>query len=543
MADTTITLDSISRDAYNNAEALLINVVRQFYPTLDLRAGTVLRDWLIRPAATVTAANIERMAELQSLISINTIQASTTATDADYDAVLANFGVTRSPGMLATGIVQVRVSEARTFVLATGTAFNTATGLSFQTQDLYTVTQNANPLTGELPLLRATDGSYYYFMLPVTAAAVGTAYNVAQGTSFTTASSIYGFIASSAYAAFAGGTNAETGPIAVARLPAAIAYRALESRLSIEAKLRNEFSVIQVLSAQGFGDSAQIRDQHNPMGFAVGSRVDIYPRTFQSPNVVVLQKTGQKTGANTYTITIDRLDAPGYYAIRSIAEPESTLAPTFQLGSMQVVGSYAYVETRSADGVQNTFHDIDPANAVVESAYTIYQKATVVITGVPMATATHDFKIELYTAPQLLDIQTYVDRDDVRNLEADQLVRCPLICMVQLNVTAYYKATAPVDAQALRLELFNYINSRSFVQRLSRSELANVLLSNGVTRLDLTNGMVLQGLVRAADGTLYVLQGDTLDLTVVNAPKQLFTANTTVFAAEESGIFIQLVAE
>ena len=547
MADTTITLATVTQDAFNNAEQALINLVRSEYPALDLRAGTVLRDWLVRPAAAVYANNKNEMANLQSLISVNTVLANPNATASDLDGVLANFAVSRSAGGKAGGSVLVKVSTARTYVLAVATPFSTSDGFIYQTGRAYTIKPDANTVAGELPLYTSTDGTYFYFVVPVVAEAAGAAYNVAQGTSFTTSAAIYSLLTAEAYSAFAGGADAETGVEALNRLPAAVSYRAMESRLSIEAKLRDEFTntsvSIQTISFQGYGDGAQLRDKHNPMGFAVGSRVDIYPRTFQSPNVVILQKTGTRVAANTYTFTIERLDAPGFYAIRSIAEPETTLAPSFALGSMQVIGSYPFSEVRTADGVAGTYHDIDPANATIESAYTIYQKSTVLVTGVPDSSATHAFKLELYTAPGLQDIQMFVDNYNVRNLEADQLVRCPLMCMVRVNITAYYSATAPVDVTTLKQKIFDYINGRSFATRLTRSELAGILLNNGVTRLDLANGFTLQGVVRAADGTMYTLQGDALDLAITNDPKTLFTADTTVFATEADGVFIQTVAE
>jgi len=543
MPNTAIILQQITQDAFTNAEAILIDLVRQSYPTLDLRRGTVLRDWLIRPAASVYALNEARLTEVKNLISVNTILNNPNATSADIDAVLANYSVVRQAGTTAAGLLLIRVTDSRTYVLGAFTSFATANGLVYATDQSFTISPAPAAGSGELQLYTASDNTYYYFVVPVTAQAVGSAYNVSQGTVFTPSATIFSFISAEAYTVFAGGTDPETPQAAVARLPAAISYRALESRLSIEGKLRDAFPSIQAISVQGFGDSAQLRDKHNPLGWAVGSRVDVYTRTFQAPNVVTLLKTGQRTGPNSYTFAISKDDAPGFYAIRAVAEPESVLDPAFTQGGIQILGSYAFVESRSAGAIQPTFHDISPDNLVVESAYTQWQTSQLVITGVPFADATHAFRVELYTAPDLAAIQAFVDNDQVRNMEADYLIRCPLICMVRLNVMAYYPVGQTLDIENLRLMLYNYVNGRSFVQRLSRSELAKIMMANGVSRLDMVSGMTLQGIVRKADGSIVVYQGDALDLTAQSDPTNLLTYSTTVFACELDGIFIQSAAE
>jgi hypothetical protein len=219
------------------------------------------------------------------------------------------------------------------------------------------------------------------------------------------------------------------------------------------------------------------------------------------------------------------------------------MPPWVNEGGIQVLGSYAYAESRSAVGVQNSFHDISPDNLVVESAYSVWQNSTVVVSGVPDNHATHAFRVELYSAPDLQAIQLYVDNPQVRNLEADYVVRCPLMCLVRLNATAYYPTGTVLDIQRITELIYQYVNSRSFVPRLSRSELAKIMMANGVSRLDMQNGLQLQGLVRKADGTTLVLQGDALDLTAQQDPRNLFTQNTCVFACEQNSIFIQGISE
>lgn len=543
MADE-ILLNNVTQADFDTAEAVIVSLVRAAYPALDLRKGTVIRDVLIRPAASIYALNTDRLADLQQKMSLATLQTDPTATPSDVDAILANFNVTRNKGDKATGSIIVHVDGNRVYNIPSNLLWLTLDGLTYQTVQTYTV--RLAPEAGDLTLYPATDAQSYYFILPVTAAATGAQYNVPQGTTMDPASVVFGFVSAEAYSNFSAGVDEETIAQVMTRLPAAVSYKALESSTAIDAKLREEFDssnvLIQATSVQGYGDLAQLRDKHNPMGFAVGSRVDVYTRTFASPTILTLTKTGTLIAPNTYQFEISRTEAPGYYVLRSISELDSSL--TVSASGLPVAGSYAYLDVREADGLTDTFHDIDPANGMIESANSCYQKATITVTGVPESSAQHQFKVEVYVAPGLADIQNFVDTRAVRNVEADYIVRCPFICLVNLEVVAYHSHNVTLDVDKMRQDIFNYINSRSFVSRLTRSELACIMFTNGVSRVDMSpTGMMLQGILRDASGTIHTLQGDSLDLSHVTNGAHMLTQDTVVFAIELASIHITTIGE
>lgn len=543
------TLNDVSQVQYDAAETAIISLIRAAYPTLDLRRGTVLRDILIRPAAAVYALNAERVAELETRTSLIALTEAPQPVDPEWaNAILANFSMALNPGALSAGQVIVRVDADRQYTLASGFRLISLAGLVFVTTQQYTIRSSPDLTGGELQLLRSTDGTYYYFILPVVSEAAGAQYNLQQGEALDLAGALFGFISAETYTEFSGGLDSETLTQAISRMPVAVSYRALESRNSIEARLRDNFTgtavSIQALSSQGYGDRTQLRDKHNPMGFACGSRVDVYARNFTSPAVKLLRKTGVRIGSNTYRIGIAASEAPGYYAIRSISEQDSALDSTMAFGQLPVLGSYAFTEVRSASGIADTFHDIDPDNGMIETAYSIYQKSTIIVTGVPASTDTHEFKVEVYYSYGIDQLQSFVDDPDIRNLEADYIVRCPMICMVSVDATVYHSARYSIDIAQMRKQIHDYINTRSFIRRLTRSEITCILHGAGATRIDLgPAGMMLQGRVRDASGVLHLLQGDTLDLESVATPQALLSPETTVFAVELSGIHLQAVAE
>lgn len=526
----TVTINDITQDQHDAAEKIIIDLIRTRYPKLDLRAGGTLRETLVRPAATATALDIARGEKLRSVTSLARMIADGTASDDDLNAILANYGVTRTGGTYATGYVKVKVDGARGYTIAAGTRFSTLSGLVYVVQA--TVTARVDPAEDELRLYHVS-GTNYYFLLPVRALNVGGAYNIAGGTALTCAAAVYGYVAAEAYSNFSGGTDGETVDQAVARIPAALSHRGLTSRTAIEAQLRARFegtdTKIQAVSVQGYGDAAMLRDKHNVFGVAVGGRADIYVRTFVDPAVVTLAKTGTRTDLGTYTFTIAAADAPGFIVIRNITDSEGL-----------AVASYAFAETRGAEGLAGTHHDILPA----ETAQTVFQQAQVTVYGVPGNEAQHTFKVELYAAPGLQDLQDYVDDNSVRNVVADFIVRSPLVCRVSIAANVYYPAAAPVDIEGLKVLLAAYVNSRGFVPRLTRSELIPILISAGASRVELgPQGLQLQGTVRDGAGATHLLAGDSLDLADAAVPAALFTENTCVFTVETQNIHLNGIPE
>jgi hypothetical protein len=543
------TLTEITQEQYNTAEATVIDLLRAAYPNLDLRRGTVLRDLLLRAGAQITARDTNLMAELQGKQSLLTLAENEATADADdINAVLANFNMARLTGTKAAGTARILVSADRTYTVPEGFKFVSVDGLEFELVTTTVASSTPDTSAGNVQLYTSDDGTYYYFFVEVIAVEPGAASALVAGSALDVSAALYGFVSAETYSSFTSGTEDETITEAIARLPAAVSYRALESRTSIEAKLRDAFDggafTIEDIAVRGYGDSAQLRDKHNPMGFAIGSRVDIYAKTFTRPNRVLIQKTGTLIGVNTYQIDLAAADVPGFYAIRSVSDIEQTTAPAVGFGELPTLGSYAFSEVRSSSGVNDTFHDIDKA-VTSEIAFSVWQKSVVVVTGVPSTDAAREFKVELYTAPGLVALQDYVDSSAIRNLEADYVIRCPLICMVEVQAIAYYSAAYPIDLGQMKTNLAALINTRPFGYTLTRSEITNQMISDGATRIDLSHGtgMELKGQVIDGNGIRHELTGDALDIRTVEDTDALLVPETVVFGVEEDKLSIEVIAE
>lgn len=548
---TTESLDSVDQAAYDQAEATVIALLRSAAPNLDLRKGTVLREFVVRPCAAFHALDNARYEHAQIVGSLQAIADNPGAATADdVNNILSNFNTTMRVGAVATGTARVYVAYNQLYYIPENFVLATGTGSRFRLASAYAVAQD--PAEGQLQLFTAGDGAYY-FLLPVIAEAVGAEYNLSAGTALNAEITFDGFITASAHATFSGGTDPETVATLLTRLPAAVSHRSLESQMSIESILRSPDhgafgNDLIALSVRGNGHKEQLRDKHNAQGVAMGGKVDIYPRTFSAPATVVLQKTGTLIAPNTYQFIIEAADAPGFYAVRAVTDAESEVAPSMAFNTLPALGSYAILDVRSAVGLADTHHDFDAGNAVIETAYTQFQKAVITVQGVSDATAAQRvFRVELYVAPRLADIQAYVDGNLVRNLKADHVVRCPLLCLVGVRARVIAAAGAAVDTVSIRQQLAAYINSRSFVNQLTESELLAILHSANILRVDTSSsalsGFSLLGLIRDAAGIYHTLRGPSLDISAIADPSVLLTPSTVVFAADPADITVTVARE
>jgi hypothetical protein len=110
-----------------------------------------------------------------------------------------------------------------------------------------------------------------------------------------------------------------------------------------------------------------------------------------------------------------------------------------------------------------------------------------------------------------------------------------------MSATVRAKAGVALDGDVLADVVAAYVNGRSFVKRLTRSELANVLLQHGVESVDLSaGGMRLSGRLCGADGKWYFLEGDSIDVTAVGPDRAMLTDETVVLAAEPGAIQVDV---
>ena len=546
-----ITLSDISQADFDAAAETVVSGIKAFNGKLDTRDGTVLRDLLVNPEAAieaVTAGQISEARKSSSLKRLKEAQDSGEAIDQDdVNAILSNFNIKPHSGTSARGLVKVVVADGTVaYSVPEGAVFSTSDKHSFivDSQVVASVAGVSNP--GVSPTTTLYKGAAgWFFLVPVTASDVGADGNISQGTSLTPESRVPSFVMAEAYKDFCGGSDVEPLGDIIKSIPSGLSIRGFVSKTAVEGMLRGEFDEgehpIVAVSAVGYGNAAQRRDKHNLFGVGVGGRIDVYVRNFTDAYTKTETLAGIKIEDGRYFINVPEGKFPGACWIKSVSDPFSAD------NSEDVLSSLAFTAERTAN-VSGTWHDIDsstPYNTAVEAFNTVWQGFGILLDDVPEDidgggwSDTRNFKVTAYCMPLAQEIQDFVDRDDVRSVSTDVVVRCPIVCGVSVNAVVSYDPKNPVDEATAKSKIRSYINNLGFVGRLTRSEIVQILKNLGAVSVEMPNQDMLFGELHDAAGKRHVLSGDALDISSIEDGTVMLTKDTVVFCAEERNVQIK----
>lgn len=271
----------ISSDDVSSAETFLETLLTEEIPTGRFTQGSALRDLVIKSLAFTFAHLKKENTTIRSLQSLLTVQdIATTDPDTDRavanatDAILSNWFLTRRSGGFSRGVVFLEVSRRQDYIIPGNHRFAYDKDHIFYPDVLDTTQSIVIPASSLLPVL-ATDGtvSAYQFSQIVIAAKTGEDYNVSSGNwkSGTSFSPFATRVFSSSK--FEGGKGRESTSELIARSSTAISVRNLINPRSIDATLRERYSVINRLLVVGMGDPEMQRDLK--VEFATTSRLHL----------------------------------------------------------------------------------------------------------------------------------------------------------------------------------------------------------------------------------------------------------------------------
>ena len=556
----TITLDDITQDDFDAAVQTVISGIKAYNRRLDTRTGTVLRDLLVDPSAAidgVAAGQISEVRKSSSLMRLKEAQDAGEEIDQeDVNAILSNFNISATAGTRAKGVVKVVVSDSSiAYSVAEGTVFATTDEVEFVADEQVVAATFKVSAAGVVSTSKLYEGAAgYFFLVPVTAVEVGSNGNIEHGTSLTPSSQISAFVMAEAYKDFDGGSDVPSLDAVINSIPSGLSIRGFVNKTAVEGMLRSQFDSgdfpVVAVSAVGYGNGAQRRDKHNLMGVGVGGRVDVYVRNFSDLCTMTKTISGTLVSDGKYVLNIAPGVFPGACWIKSVSDPFTSGDDEDVLESLAVSDSET---VRTAD-VSDTWHDIDVTSNASEAFNTVWQGFKVVLVDVPADvnvedsssdndswSETRDFKVTMYCLPQATELQAYVDRDDVRNIATDVVVRCPIICNVSVNAIIHYDPQNPVDSSTAKTRIRSYINRLGFVGRLTRSDIVQILKNLGAVSVDMPSQDMLYGVFHDALGVSHTLSGDALDITSIEDDEAMISKDTVIFAVEERNIQIQFI--
>jgi hypothetical protein len=402
-------LSDVSQEAFDAAETTVISMLRDEYPDLDLRRGTVLRELLVRPVSAFYALESDRIEELTAESSLKLMSENSDVDEDSVNNILSNFATELKTDLLAEGIAAVYVESPTTYVLPSGFTLTYGDDYDYATDRDYSVSPSESTVENSIVLQGPDVDGLYYFLIPVAAVNNGVQYELKEGSALTPDTTLIGFVRAEAYTDIQGARDKETVEEAIDRLPQAIAHRGLESKIAIESTLKDPDQggfgdSLRALSIQGFGDTFQLRDKYNPVGVATGGKVDLFVRTFDAPVTVSLEKTGVLQEDGTYKIDISAEEAPGYYAVRIVTDASDSINPVLSFDDLPAIGSYPLTETRGVDPAGYATHHLLPSVVSNLQVCTAFQTGTIYVHSVPPSGATKQFRVVLYIAPRLEEV-------------------------------------------------------------------------------------------------------------------------------------------
>jgi len=504
-------------------------------PNADVGPGTVLSELVVKLAATAQNGIYNDVQALEAVSAVQTALASTvpTYTIPLIDNIASNFLTTRYQGKVSGGILKVTVAAGnRGYTIPSGTLFVQPTiNLQYQTSQTYTVVTGTPGSSTELPLL--TDGTTFYFLLPVSATAAGSQYQVSSGASFSVVgtSNLSNIVSIVSYGAFTSGLPQDSDQVLLAKMQTNITNLSLTSSKAIAATILQAFPDFQSLSSVGANDAEMMRSKRNFCGVSTFGKADIYVRTSVGVEQVVIQETATKVSAGVWQLNIGATDAPGFYQITS-------LLPT-PVNNTTVMGTLP-IKSITFGYSQDQFPTNNEIDNATDARFSCYQTATVqfayseVPSVAPGATASMDVAVNYM--PNLSAIQTMFQAEPTRILCGDYLVRGAIPCFVSLNL-ALFKIN-PTDTEAsinipqMKQDIFNYVNTIPFGESLYASKIVEICHNYPIKRVDLPISM--SGLIYGVDGSTQLISNSDV-LTIPTNLTAGVTPKTTAYFIDYVG--------
>ena len=228
----------------------LVAKLEEAFPDVQVSAGDALYDLLVSGCAVFFEAyrqELNRIANAQSVANLDTIS------DADVDALAANWLVSRDLGSYATCRARLVFPTPTSVRVDSNNLLYTASGLVFRPDGTYVVS------AGGMRDNELTDGSYY-LDITVISSEPGAQYNIGVG-AIVGITGVLSVASASNITPASGGRDRESNDVMVrTRLPQAVSERSLVTARGIRARLVSSFPDLLGVTVIGFGDPEMTRD-------------------------------------------------------------------------------------------------------------------------------------------------------------------------------------------------------------------------------------------------------------------------------------------
>ena len=258
------------------AEQLLLALIRERYPTIDLGQGSAVRELMLAATAPGLALTLATSRDFANKMSFTSLAELTDAEAAQAaDALAANLFVERRSATRSTVRARLFFTSNIGRTIPAGVVF-TKDGVSYQFPEANVVTVDTNDLSSTVE----GTTTLYYVDYVLEAVNVGATADVTVGTFESTTYTASGFYRADVVSVPVSGVDEETTAELIARIPTALTTRDLVNARAITHSLLQTFPAISNVLVVGMGDAEMVRDvaldQNVSLRFHTGGFVDVY---------------------------------------------------------------------------------------------------------------------------------------------------------------------------------------------------------------------------------------------------------------------------
>ena len=418
-----------TQENFNSAEQVVIDVISTTSPSIMTKAGSVVRELVIRPLAYILAwatANLDETRKKSSIAYLKNSQ----ATDNELaDAVASNYFVTRNEGTVSKGIItltlsnptlripggasfsvgDIQVCTDRQYIITNGAVSNVVPGVTYVTA----IPFGADAFVANIPVVAMQSGK---IEIPI-----GTEVIV----NFASASILNAELTS----AITGGTDTETDASLMERAE----YNTAESGIGTYYGLRKKFMKAPVAVHSLFpvaGEDAPLfRARYNNVNINPGGFVDCYVKTANQPTTDFVTVECTKSG-NTYRGVVYSDASAGFFGTGQLIVQSKDI-PTYTL----------------------EFTSADTGNNAAGARLSTQQRVIVSFDAADLTSTPNTVTAVLSVTymPGIVQLQHYMDSPQERFIGQDIQVKAavPVLTAIACGVTANHELT---DSELLTLK-------------------------------------------------------------------------------------------
>ena len=438
-----------TKTEFKNAEQVAVDVVSQAYPSIITKAGSVVRELVIRPISYLMSWAKANVDNDMRQYSVSYLKNSQLTVNPIADMVASNYFVTRREGTPAKGIVTLELTMP-TLRIAAGSQF-TVGGVQMCTEKQYLVTTDVLPDTEMVGYIQAIPyGSNWLANIPLVAVAVGPN-EVPLGVPVT-----LGFACSTLVDAYltspvTGGSGVETDAQLMVRAEYNTAESGIGSYYGIKKKMAKAPVSVTGLSVIAGEDAPLFRARNNSVGINPGGYVDCHVKTANQSSIDTISneplviKGTTVSGVVTYhgEIELQSVEFPGFIRLNSLI-----------------------VDGIVRDKYSVVYGSSDPNTTPEGARLSSKQTATIIVplenngnTDVAI-TATTSTAVAVEYMPGIAQLQEYMDSDTEHFIGQDILVKASV--PVSVGITCAYYCPRELDDDELediRQTIVDYINT------------------------------------------------------------------------------------